>query len=661
MTISRSGTLALAIALLAGAATAGAVDGNLYPVGPSGPPAVGAGAAASTADGVHTVVLPAADPASAGEKWALGWACHPGTELAVVRFGILRTAEASSLEVRVGGDSGTAWAAADAALPQSPAPGVLLGAALPPGSCTARLSLHQVEARRQHRRTYFVDRPVAWMRDVSPPVVAMGVPVAEWVNAQQSTAFLSWSVADNMGEDGLGTQSVHIAGRTVWNGPPRAGGVYANPPLTGIPDGRHAVVVEARGDGTASGFATGAVAIDRTGPVVIPIAPQYPGGPFRVRLGWAVTDATSGLADSRAEVLTASGWEAVAEATGPGIQVHEVALPGTLPEGVHQWRVVSRDVAGNITITPGPEGVLIDATAPELTVHLDEGGWVRSARLDVTAADAMAPRLGLGPRLIEHERGAGWHPLGAAVHPPGRVAHDLSPHLDDGIHRLRVTQINGPPFGALRTERTVTLRVDGTAPRVRDLSVVPLAEGPLRATWTAEDATSGVVRAVLQWHDGTTWRTLGTTAAQDGAGAVVVDATALGGRRPPVRLVVADAAGNVGVADGAVSERSPEPQPAPRALGSEAPDPLAHLRGARLSLSVPRGRVVAGRGLRTVIATVASGGRVGVAGRLRDGAGRWPASSSRRGASAVPCSPAAAPAARARCGWGCGWRRARRS
>jgi hypothetical protein len=133
----------------------------------------------------------------------------------------------------------------------------------------------------------------------------------------------------------------------------------------------------------------------------------------------------------------------------------------------------------------------------------------------------------------------------------------------------------------------------------------------LSASWVARDALAGVETAALQWRDGSAWRTLGSRAASDGtAGSLTADASSVPAGRRGVRLLVADAAGNVTAHEGET-----------RFTGG-APDRFARFRSARISVTPAKGRAATVGGRRVRVVRIRVGGRVTLAGRLVDAAGR---------------------------------------
>jgi len=425
--LRRRALLAAAALGLAGLpAMAGATDGNLYHHGPS-VWAVSSPFGASWEGPAMKVQAGAATP-GVGNMWEMNWGCPVGgSEIAQVRFGGLRTAAASSLEVRVTGNRHVLWAMPDAWLPQSPAGGTAYAIDLPPGHCNVHLALTQVESRLQHKRTYFVDGPGVLVRDVTAPNVTWAHLSGGWFNATERPLDVRWNVNDNFGADGVGLQQVIVGGRALWAGHPGVGAHRVDVGLGSVGDGIHGVEVRVAGDGTAGASVAGTVHIDRTAPSVSTSAPGHPGTPRRVDLGWAAHDATSGVAAGRVEIAHAGGWLSVADFTGPGGHSRQATVPDQVPDGSHAWRAVAADNAGNTRVTTGAGAVIVDTTAPTVAVHASPTGWVRAADIDATLGDNLERLLGLGAAEVHVNtatdgRATGeWKQVRSAPATPGRT------------------------------------------------------------------------------------------------------------------------------------------------------------------------------------------------------------------------------------------------
>ncbi len=615
-------------ALLAlGTSAAQATDGNLYPSG-SSIWASSPGYSATVVNGsTWQVQAPAMNPARAGNAWEMNWGCRPGTEIAWVLFGALRTQAASSFAVQVMADRHPVWQEGDGGMPQAPSGGRAYGIAVPGGQCNVHLVLTQTEARDQHARGWFIDNPRVLWRDIAPPTVAIRGVSPGWINAAMPVR-VDWTADDNFGSDGMTVQSVSVAGRVLWQGGPGAGQHAIEAALVDVPDGARTLQVHVAGDGTDGAAASATVHIDRTAPTATGLAAAV-AGPGTLTASWIAGDAMSGVASSALELNTAGdggtggSWQAVATADGAGAHTATVPAAG-VPDGVHAWRVRTTDVAGNVAVTPGPGTVLVDRTAPRLDLHGVPTGWVGRADLDVSATDDLESAL--GPVRVEVDvntatdgGGAGeWQRRADSDSPAGRriIPVELS-GLESGRHLVRVTARNGGGLGdQLATERRVVLRVDRDRPDVSRADFAAGEDGLITARWAADDAHSGVATATVQWKDGAAWRTLGTAAATDGPGSVTLDASGLPAGERTMRVVVADGAGNAATRTGTAAV------PSRAGLGSTASDPLERLRAARLAVSVTGARPTRSAGRTVLLRRLTVGGTVTIRGRLTDRAGR---------------------------------------
>jgi hypothetical protein len=148
------GLAALVAAVAALAPTSAlATEGNLYLQGASIWATSGQFSGAVLPGPVWQIQAPALAPAAAVNHWEMNWGCPvPGSEVAAVLFGALRTAPASSMALQVTGDRRVLWSEGDVAMPQSPAGGRGYDVRLPGGQCNVHLALSQVEQRPQHAR-----------------------------------------------------------------------------------------------------------------------------------------------------------------------------------------------------------------------------------------------------------------------------------------------------------------------------------------------------------------------------------------------------------------------------------------------------------------------------------------------------------------------------
>lgn len=624
----RIGTLAALALLGASPVSAGAVDGALYPYG-SSVWAVGPQMSANVLPGpVWQLQSPALAAAAVGNHWEMNWGCPvPGSQIHSVRFGALRTAAASSLAVQVTGDRRTLWSEGDVGMAQSPAGGRPYDIPLPGGQCNVHLALTQIQARAQHARTYFIDNPRILVRDIAAPGVSLRAVTGGWINAASNRARVEWTANDNFGSDGMGLHRIALAGQTRWSGAPGAGDHAVEFGLDGVGDGVHGVEVIVEGDGTAAGRAGGTLHIDRTPAAAADLTAVPPGAPGAIAVGWRVSDNLSGAAASHVEVNTApdgsssGAWETIARAEGPGPHGASVAQIG-VADGVHAWRVVAADAAGNAGVTAAPQRMVVDTTPPKLELHSVSANWVTRAELDLTATDNLQGPLGLGTTEIDVNaaadggEGGEWLRRSAAMAAPGRrlAAVDLA-GVADGRHQLRVLVRNGGPFGsALVTERRAVIRVDRTSPEISRVAFAA-GGGPMAVSWLADDAAAGVASVTVQWRDGATWRTLASRTASDGAGSMEVDVSSVPAGVRALRLVVADGAGNSAVRMGSARLLG-------GGAGSSASDPFARLRDARLTVALAGARVQR-RGVRRVLVRrIGVGTALAITGRLQDRAGR---------------------------------------
>lgn len=556
-------TLAGAGPLTGAAVGAGAVEGNLYPRPPAGAVASAPFAAAVTGS-THVISAPA-EHIGEGQKWRAHWACEiPGTELASLKWTARRGQGPSSLEAEARAGGTRVWGQGDAAMPDdTDGP---FEVALPPGTCTASLALRQAVAMRQHARRYVIGTPRAVVRDVTPPVVS-GVQVPTgWVG---NTAEIGWSVADNMGSEGIAAQRILIAGHEVWSGHPGQGAHRVAPPLGGIPEGVHPVVVAAEGDGTPPGSAAGpALHVDRTPPLVAARGVQQ--DPFRgADFRFAAADALSGVRAIHVEVNAAldgsrSGpWVEVGTTSGDGEALKNVDL-AAFPQGVHAWRVRAVDDAGNVGVAEGSAPVIVDLVPPSVVMAPLPRVPLSVLPLTLVVGDNLQRLVGLGPTVVsvntapDGHRTGRWVPLKTLKLAPGRHAETVPiTGVADGRHAVMVTVHNaGAAGGQLVGAAYGEAIVDATPPRLEPPSFAPAGPDEFKVSWIADDASSGVVSAAVQWRDGETWRTLDRRPVEDGAHTITVDANRLPGQAP-LRLVVVDGAGNIAVAAASLDRAGP--------------------------------------------------------------------------------------------------------
>ena len=349
---------ALAAIAAATAATAAgaaqATDGNLYPQGPGSFTTGSMLAASQPNPSVLQLNAAATTSAPTGTHFSMGWGCPvPGSEIASVQWSALRYAAPSSAGLQVTANGNPVWAEGDVGMPQSPAGGRGYGLGLPGGTCDVKLQLVQGERRQQHARVWWIGSTGAVIRDVAPPSAQVVSTPAGWINAGTDSARIGWQAADNFGSDGITGQRIQVAGETRWSGAPGQGQHAADVSLAGLPDGTHPVRVEVDGDGTAGAASGGTIRVDRTQPDVAEPQVAYATGAPRGSVTFAATDATSGLANVTAEVNTAhtggtwGAWQPVASlGAGSAGQAITRQVGAGLADGVHAWRVTSRDQAG---------------------------------------------------------------------------------------------------------------------------------------------------------------------------------------------------------------------------------------------------------------------------------------------------------------------------
>jgi hypothetical protein len=549
----------LAAALLAPAAPAMGVDGNLYPFG-SSIWAAGAQFTATQSGETWTIAAPELADAWPGSKWEMNWGCPVGgSEIAAVRWSALRTAAPSSLEQHVSVHGQVLWAAPDAAIPQSPAGGLPFEILLPPGVCNVHLKLAQTEQRHQHARAYFIDHPRIVVRDVSPPTAVIRAVTGGWIRAGVNRVRVDWSASDNFGADGMTVQGISVAGIGKWAAIPGQGDFAAELDLDNVPDGVQNVHLDVLGDGTPMGSADAWIYVDRTAPGTTGLGLAYSGRPGHASFAWTPLDGTSGVASSEIQLARATDgaeageWVPVVTRTGDAAQyAPDVPVTGA-GDGVHAWRVVTVDGAGNAGVTTGLGKVLVDTTPPAVDLAPLPTAYVSSLPIDLVAHDNLEGAVGLGATEVEvntaADGGAGgaWRALAAEPRSPGRQTFSLPiGGLADGPHAVRVRVRNGGPFGAtLVTERAGQVNVDLTSPEVSAAAFTASGPSSLAVAFTANDRLSGVASATVQWDRGGGWETLLSTPSADGARTLSVDTRSVpdGSRR--FRLLVADAAGNV--------------------------------------------------------------------------------------------------------------------
>jgi|GEM_PF-741743 len=567
---------------LATASAAVATDGNLYPQG-SGPFTTGSMLSASQpSSAVVQLNAPATAAAPTGTQFSMGWGCPvPGSEIASVQWSALRYAAASSAGLQVLANGQRVWAEGDVGMPQSPAGGRGYGLGLPGGTCDVKLELIQGERRQQHARVWWIGGTGAVIRDVAPPSAQVVSTPPGWLNASTGAARIGWQAADNFGSDGITGQRVQVAGETRWSGAPGQGQHAADVSLAGLPDGAHAVRVEVDGDGTSGAASEGTIRIDRSAPDVGEPEVTYAPGSTRGQVAFSATDATSGLQSARAEVNTITNgatngsWLPVASvgAAGAGQRVTRAVGAG-LADGLHSWRVVATDQAGNATEQLAPDHLVVDTQPPRIGLQPIPPEWTSVLPLQMTLSDNLDQLIGLGDFEAEiNASGDGstrgeWIPIAQEALAPG-YTHMQVPltGLPDGVHVVRLRLRNGGPFAqTLVTSRMALVRTDLTPPDVVRAALTMQPDGRVKMTWAGEDARSGVDRVRLQWLDGWTWRMVTQMPASDGSGIATIDPDLLPDGAARLRVQLADAAGNAR----AIEVEPPARRPAPGAPGTPA-------------------------------------------------------------------------------------------
>jgi hypothetical protein len=491
------------------------------------------------------------------------WGCPvPGSEIASVHWSALRYSGPSPMWMQVHWNHNVIWALPDADMPQSPAGGKAYDVALPGGSCAVHLKLAHGGGGAEPARTFWIAGPRIVVRDLAPPSVVIRRVPAGWINATTNQARVEWTASDNFGSAGIAQQRVDISGVMRWHGWPGQGEHWTDLDLTGVGDGARNVGVAVDGNGTGHSGANATIYIDRTPPDAWSLAVGYPGVPGRADLSWTQGDNMSGVASVEVQA-NASGdgtltgpWVTVAT-SGPGggtRHIPHVAMTA-VPDGMHAWRIRSRDEAGNTGVQNAPDRIAVDTTPPNVDLTVG-AGHVSRAAVRVFASDNLQSALGLGTTEIlvntaaDGSASGEWKTLLAAVRAPG-LHNDSFPlaGLPDGPHRVLVRVRNGGPFGnLLYTERTATVTVDLTGPSLAGATFTHAGPTRVDVSFTAQDAGAGVASAEVQWLDGATWRTLLTRPITAGAQTLQVDTSSLPQAGPLLRLIVTDGAGNQTIA-----------------------------------------------------------------------------------------------------------------
>lgn len=301
--MSRRAPLAVAagVAVVAAGALwadpAAATDGSLYGFGVETMVAQAApdGQCSVAQSGASLgVTCPPVQTSQIGTKWQIDMRTPlPGTVIEALRWSAVRYHQtATSIAQQVLADGTLAWQGPEADIPVSPAP---------PGTYqlgmrafTASLRLYQTEARQQPNRVWTFLFPTILVRDTEAPSARWTNVPTGWVTADQ--AQVAWQSSDNLDSDGMGSQRITAAGRTLYGAAPGQGPHIALLNLAGLPDGVHALRLDVDGDGTAGAPAQEAtLRVDRAPPSASVAVAGLPAG--RVRVTAAVADPTSGVRD----------------------------------------------------------------------------------------------------------------------------------------------------------------------------------------------------------------------------------------------------------------------------------------------------------------------------------------------------------------------------
>ena len=350
---------------------------------------------------------PALNPAGAGNLWEMNWGCPvPGSEIAAVQFGALRTQAPSSLAVAVTGDRQALWIEGDVGMPQSPAGGRAYHVNLPGGQCNVHLTLTQMETRAQHARGYFIDNPRVFVRDVAPPVGGPAPPHARLDRRRLERRPRRLERRRQL-RHRRHRPAARRRSRATCAGPARPASATTPSSSRSTASATASTGWRSRSTATApaAAVAEGVIHLDRTPPAAgRPRGGRHPGRRRRACTGPSPTTSAA-RARAHAQVnaagdgSTAGAWETLAGATGPG--PHTAAVAVGVPDGVHAWRVVAADGAGNAGATPAPDRIIVDTTPPSVELHDVPGAWVRSLDLDLTATDNLQSALGLGATQID--------------------------------------------------------------------------------------------------------------------------------------------------------------------------------------------------------------------------------------------------------------------
>lgn len=313
------------------AAPAVGTEGSLYSFGVEALVAHAApdGQCSATQTGASFgVTCPPVGTSFTGTKWQIDLRTPaPGSVIEAFSWRAVRFHQtATSIAQQVLADGALAWQVAEADIPRSPAQpkAYLVGMR----ALTASLRLYQTELRQQPNRVWTFLEPTILVRDLEAPVARWTSVPGGWVTGDQLR--VEWQAADNFGSDGLGQQRIGAAGRALWAGAPGAGAHAVTLGLGALPDGVHALRLEADGDGTAAAAAQEAILrLDRVPPAASIGLTGLPGDALRVTV--SVTDATSGVRDWSLRARGPAGPSVASSSTGGDVvdlNLADLAAPG---------------------------------------------------------------------------------------------------------------------------------------------------------------------------------------------------------------------------------------------------------------------------------------------------------------------------------------------
>lgn len=178
------------------------------------------------------------------------------------------------------------------------------------------------------------------------------------------------------------------------------------------------------------------------------------------------------------------------------------ADPYFIAEGQYQVWLEVTDVAGNLLMTGNLGELLVDNSAPTVTV-VDPGTPIQTLpTLSGTATDAGSPAAGITQVTIMYQRdGGGWSALTSPVAVTGgNWSYTITPTLADGTYDF---QVYGDDLAG-NTSNVATLSsivIDDTDPVVGITNPVGgmATNLPIVINGTSSDNLSGVVRIAVAW------------------------------------------------------------------------------------------------------------------------------------------------------------------